>query len=151
MNKMLKIQKLLARISTALGCALRLDNAHILLHAFSRVAKPCLGSILFLQGDFEYCCFNLLCFDAIALGGPSYSKLLGFGSAAYKYLQANILQLTYLGSTPRSCVAQINKDFSFIDPGGHWDNCSKTPQGQNNFCTAMGVEAWGFLPWSILN
>lgn len=48
-------------------------------------------------------------------------------------------------------MAQINKGFSFIDPGGHWYNCSKTLQGQNNFCTAMGVEAWGFLPWSLLD
>ena len=48
-------------------------------------------------------------------------------------------------------MAQINKDvLSFIDPGGHWYNCSKIFQGQNNICIAMGVEAWGFFPQPIL-
>lgn len=89
----------------------------------------------------------LFWFYSLALRGPSYFKLLRFSSVGFKYWQENIFNLFILETTPKSCVAQINKDFYFIDQGGHWYNYSNTLQGQNNFC----FEAWVYFPWPILD
>lgn len=106
------------RFLSVLHSAPWLGNACISLHA-----KPHLGSILF-QWRFPLQS-TMIWFYSLALRGPSYSRLLGCSSVADKYWQQIFCTLFILETTPRSYVAQINKDFSLIDLGGHWYNFSK--------------------------